>query len=239
MRALFSSCSAGYYRSEGMCIERQHIEGCNAFEEIEDKCTECLKGYFLDGDKCSKCDDNCETCEREATRCTSCVDNTYLEDDVCVLECKIGTYGASVDNTCKPNPVGCRVAKSDGKCKTCEEASYNSLGTCIERQNNQGCSGYSEFADSCTGCNAGYYKAGNGCMKCANDCATCNNGSTCDGCHANELLKEGRCISASLGCGKGYKQNGVYCNRVRYTPGEANEVLDDENNTVVLTFKKK
>jgi hypothetical protein len=76
-------------------------------------------------------------------------------------------------------------------------------------------------------------------MKCANDCATCDNGSTCDGCHANELLKEGRCISASLGCGKGYKQNGVYCNRVRYTPGEANEVLDDEGNTVVLTFKKK
>ena len=58
-------------------------------------------------------------------------------------------------------------------------------------------------------------------------------------CGSGYLGKEGRCIDASLGCGAGYRQFENFCNRIRYTPAEAAEVLRDDNtNEVTITFKK-
>ena len=57
-------------------------------------------------------------------------------------------------------------------------------------------------------------------------------------CGAGYLGKEGRCIDSSLGCGAGYRQFENFCNRIQYTPAEAVPLLKDDDNFVILTFKK-
>ena len=75
-------------------------------------------------------------------------------------------------------------------------------------------------------------------------CGTCGNDYIMSGlgcvkdCGAGYLGKEGRCIDASLGCGAGYRQFENFCNRIRYTPAEAAPLLNDNNNSVTITFKK-
>ena len=76
-------------------------------------------------------------------------------------------------------------------------------------------------------------------------CGSCGNGYVMSGlgcvsdCGEGYLGKEGRCIDASLGCGAGYRQFENFCNRIRYTPAEAAEVLRDDNtNSVTITFRK-
>ncbi len=77
-----------------------------------------------------------------------------------------------------------------------------------------------------------------------NACGTCGNDYIMSGlgcvkdCGSGYLGKEGRCIDASLGCGAGYRQFENFCNRIRYTPAEAAPLLNDNNNTVTITFKK-
>ena len=69
-----------------------------------------------------------------------------------------------------------------------------------------------------------YIKRGLGCVK---DCG------------AGYLGKEKACIDSALGCGENYRDMGGWCNRIRYTPAEAAEVLrDDNSNSVTITFKK-
>ena len=69
-----------------------------------------------------------------------------------------------------------------------------------------------------------YVKRGLGCVK---DCG------------AGYLGKEKACIDSALGCGAGYRQFENWCNRIRWTPAEAAQVLRDDNtNEVTITFKK-
>ena len=76
------------------------------------------------------------------------------------------------------------------------------------------------------------------------ECGICNDyvmsGLGCvSDCGAGYLGKEGRCIDSSLGCGNGYRQFEDFCNRIRYTPAEAAQVLRDDNtNEVTITFRK-
>ena len=76
------------------------------------------------------------------------------------------------------------------------------------------------------GCGKYYYKKQNGCV------------SFEEGCGEGWLEKNRECIEASEGCGENYKDLGGWCNRVIYTPAEAAEVLNDENNMVTITFRK-
>ena len=69
-----------------------------------------------------------------------------------------------------------------------------------------------------------FIKRGTGCVK---------------SCGGGYLGKEGRCISASNGCGKNYRQIGTWCNRIRYTPTEAAATAKNDNtNVVIITFRK-
>ena len=88
--------------------------------------------------------------------------------------------------------------------------------------------------------------AGTKIPSCSNNhisCGVCNdyikNGLGCvKDCGAGYLGKEGRCISAANGCGENYRQIETWCNRIRYTPAEAAEVLHDgSDNEIIMTFK--
>ena len=77
---------------------------------------------------------------------------------------------------------------------------------------------------TCGSCGNQYVKSGSGCV------ADCGSGL---------LGKNGKCISATEGCGTGYKKIENWCNRIRYTPAEAAAAAKDNNtNVVTLTFKK-
>ena len=99
-------------------------------------------------------------------------------------------------------------------------------------------------------CSAGYYQT------CTDDYSCCDNecpegASSCyledmdeedsmviDSCNNGYLEKDGSCISATAGCGAGYRQFENFCNRIQYTPAEAAPLLNDYNNTVTITFRK-
>ena len=69
-----------------------------------------------------------------------------------------------------------------------------------------------------------YIKSGVGCVK-----------------HCGEgfVGKEGKCVSDENGCGTNFRQIDDWCNRTRYTPAEAAEVLNNNNtNFVTITFRK-
>jgi hypothetical protein len=58
-------------------------------------------------------------------------------------------------------------------------------------------------------------------------------------CGEGYLGKDGLCIDSAYGCGAEYRQFENFCNRIRYTPAEAAQVLrEGNNNEIVITFKK-
>ena len=75
------------------------------------------------------------------------------------------------------------------------------------------------------------YGDGTGCAKVSGNlgCTECTTG--------NLLGTEGNCVSSNK-CTGNFKKNEKYCNRIRYTPAEAAPLLNDNNNSVTITFKK-
>ena len=77
------------------------------------------------------------------------------------------------------------------------------------------------------------------CQSCKSDYNYIKSGTGCvSDCGAGYLGKEKACIDSALGCGENYRDMGGFCNRIRYTPAEAAKVLKDENNEIVITFRK-
>lgn len=74
------------------------------------------------------------------------------------------------------------------------------------------------------------------------NCGNNTNAASClkslglDVCGTGKYYQEGECISS---CGASFKLNDGECDRIRYTPAEAAQVLRDDNtNEVTITFKK-
>ena len=78
------------------------------------------------------------------------------------------------------------------------------------------------------------------CQSCRNNYDYIKSGTGCvSDCGAGYLGKEKECIDSALGCGENYRDMGGFCNRIRYTPAEAAQVLHNDNtNSVTITFKK-
>ena len=83
-------------------------------------CTNCIPGYYLEGDDCLPCSENCLSCSN-STICESCEIGMYLDGEDCEVcrnvidncvacvdvfdvlpqctDCSLGTY-LTGDNTC-------------------------------------------------------------------------------------------------------------------------------------------
>ena len=250
-----SKAKLGYFINASGSAE-QCASGCNTCSSAE-VCTECVEPMFLQEGVCvaqcdtsvyytngSNCDELPEGCAQvtndENHTCFQCKD-TYLtkEDGGCVTadECNNGYHISGT--SCAINPEGCNTY-SDGNCSECNDGYLsNSAGLCTKTEECNGTNfvdseakackpipGCNSFADGACSCDKGYYKKDGGCVS---ESAGCGNGY---------LGKDGECISSANGCGAGYKDMGGYCNRVRYTPAEAAPLLNDNDNFVILTFKK-
>ncbi len=149
--------------------------------------------------------------------CTSCTSNqAYQVGNGCVESCLSG-YTA-INGLCKKMP-GC-VNYADGACQECDsDYLTNSSGTCTPA------------AD----CKNGFHADGGACVANPQGCNTFED-DRCTECNSGLFKQDGDCVSS---CGASFKLNDGECDRIRYTPAEAAQVLHDDNtNSVTITFKK-
>ena len=244
---LCSSCETGYLLSDGKCVTQE----------------ECItKGYKISNEFCVP--QNCYTVSANHGTCSKCKSGLALQYNKCVPDtCEEGYHLTGSENDSGSNnqyfwnykrcvadncndfsdyQISCTSCKEgyylqDRECVSeCKEgyiAGTNKYGypSCFPAE--LGC-GYGEkqVGDKCVaredgeGCGVGFYLKDNLCV------------SESKGCGDGYLGKDGVCISSADGCGAGYRQFENFCNRIQYTPAEAAALLKDDDNFVILTFKK-
>ncbi|MBR3502146.1 MAG: hypothetical protein IKO06_04495, partial [Alphaproteobacteria bacterium] len=63
--------------------------------------------------------------------------------------------------------------------------------------------------------------------------AECSESGNCTKCYSG-VVQGGKCVAS---CGASFRLNDGECDRIRYTPAEAAEVLKDTDNQIIMTFK--
>lgn len=247
-----SGCPKGYAKTEdGRCKTLENTEGCNYVWAKGDRayCGYCKSGYgktpFGTCKPCSPgCANGCKsddytTCNSGGCKagysgsgCDTCTGGKYNQDGECVSSCGEGYY--LVGSKCVKNPDGCASYNySTGSCADCSGGNYLSGADC--KANPTGCDSYN--GTSCTQCSGGYYSDSGVCKANPTGCDVYS-GTSCTQCSGGYLEKDGACITASNGCGQNYKDMGGWCNRIRYTPAEAAAVMNGDDNTITITFRK-
>ena len=88
-------------------------------------------------------------------------------------------------------------------------------------------------------CGSTYFGNNYNCSKCPSGSETCymnDNGQLVTDCKSGYKEQGGGCVTS---CDSSYRDMGEWCNKIRWTPAEAAEVLRDDNtNEVTITFKK-
>ncbi|ELP88720.1 furin repeat-containing protein, putative [Entamoeba invadens IP1] len=176
--------------SEGNC--EQCAENCNVCTDKEHctvcdpktfrtgfTCEKCVKGYYLDIDKCKQCDSKCENCT-SATDCEKCIDVNRKPVPGKMCEgCNDGYYLSG--ESCLMCSKNCKVCEDQTKCVKCavenffEETPVDGTCVCIEgyvydtkTQTCDPCKDkLNEFCSSCSSekcsvCNAEYFEAKGG-----------------------------------------------------------------------------
>ncbi|EAR90593.2 deoxyribonuclease II family protein (macronuclear) [Tetrahymena thermophila SB210] len=200
------------------CKIPQCQSGCKSCLSSDSNiCIECDIGFYLDGNKCSRCQQNCEICTQNGNICTQCIENFELDknsqciptcDQSCLtcsqpqdpdscLSCSKGSY-LTDDNNCKKCISPCTDCEKGDKCTQCEQnyilKNYECLPicdksclTCSSPKNPQ----------SCLTCEEGYYlnKITNECMICGVDCAQClESADNCTTCKDGFSFNNKKCI---------------------------------------------
>ena len=101
-------------------------------------CTTCFKGYAFKSSNCLKCSQNCEECaiKNNQNKCTKCATgfyyNTTNNSCVSVKTCRIGTWGDSIERSCKACTSPCETCeKSSTTCNSCVLKFYQSGNQCL------------------------------------------------------------------------------------------------------------
>ena len=197
------TCTACAKGSElvGSVCKTSCIENCAACDE---PCSRCDIGYFVEGGKCSQCDNNCRECSQNSKKCVSCRDGfkVYLNSCVplCLDGCKVCEYPCS---SCKSGYLlkegACEAC--DNVCATCEGTrskctscltGFVLIGqTCV-----QGCKANCLSCDDpCSKCEDGYYPLNGSCNACDVNCMTClRNPTICTSCKVGYYLKGATCL---------------------------------------------
>lgn len=161
--------------------------GCASCAQSQLSCQQCLKGYILDGDKCIKCGDNCQTCYPNILNaCKTCEIGFLLVNGACercnsdqCIECPVQKDICTVclpgyyvkDQTCKSCGVGCESCNADGTCNSCHTGFTMVEGGFCE-QCLDGCAECSSEAmyECGGGCLTGTYRSGDKCVNCPSEC---------------------------------------------------------------------
>ncbi|KAL4468534.1 hypothetical protein ABPG74_005037 [Tetrahymena malaccensis] len=197
------------------CQIPQCPEGCETCLPTDSSmCLKCEVGFYLDGGKCSQCQQNCEICDNNGNDCKKCIENYNFDsksqcvpicDQSCLtcsqpydpdqcLSCSKGSY-LSDDNNCKKCTFPCIDCEKGNKCKQCEQNYILKNNEC-QPICDESCLTCSQPKNpySCLSCSKGSYLSdGNNCKKCTFPCIDCEKGDKCKQCEQNYILKNNEC----------------------------------------------
>ena len=168
--------------------------------------------------ECLKCPKNCQSCSGipngDVATCTSCDPNKglwvdgafgecfYCGDDAEEKQCKnCDQTGECIEcnegwtlanGICEPCPTRCLSCPKDGACDKCKDGYGNKSPLSITcdpcPENCKSCLLFEDGSSTCSTCNEGFAKNGNGeCTSCSIGCSTCHwvttdNYMSCDAC---------------------------------------------------------
>ncbi|KAL4482200.1 hypothetical protein ABPG72_017981 [Tetrahymena utriculariae] len=159
-----SQCLQSYYFNKQL----QNCQKCNypCLNCLDLKtCTSCMDGYYLQGNKCLKCDVKCLTCnggtDQDCLLCNQPFMPQQIDKIECVIKCNVGFY------------------QSNQTCLKCNKA----CSQCINQTN------------ICDVCADGYYKnPDNSCQPCEDFCQICSGANSCTQCQDGHLIFKGSCL---------------------------------------------
>ena len=151
----------------------QYCTACNDENELlqEGNCVkQCSEGYYQNGKKCEKCNDDCKTCTEQPDKCTSCKEKYYLDS-----------------NTCKKCLDTCKTCENSPEhCTSCDEGFELQEDYSCRRLCDPPCKTCQESKDKCTKCDDHYYLVDYTCYNCSDSCKTCEDGpNKCTSCYEN------------------------------------------------------
>jgi len=190
---LLISCNENYSYIDGECKLTNCYETCEICSEKstnskDQKCLSCKNDFpilyqnnclkncpekmYQNGNTCEKCQDICETCNKNG--CTSCPEGYYLNSE---------------NHTCE---------LCHEKCETCSAKGTDDNNNCIKCKNPND---KFEDGNCITICGERQYKTRrNTCEYCMKLCASCLNGDSCESCFNNYYLNNKNCYHCHENC---------------------------------------
>ncbi|EDR27922.1 protein serine/threonine kinase, putative [Entamoeba dispar SAW760] len=150
-------CQYGYADPYGGCEKCNGGDACLTCTYKENTCQSCKDGYYLNSNKCDKCDVlGCAWCQDDHTSCKRCKEGYLLNNSACISCSEL---------------EGCEYCNSE--CRRCSKGyAFNSKHLCTKCNNCKECN-----TQTCFVCNTGYtISSGNNCDLCSNvfsHCASC------------------------------------------------------------------
>ncbi|ELP87898.1 protein serine/threonine kinase, putative [Entamoeba invadens IP1] len=206
---LCSKCKIGFvFNSKNECVSKK----CSDM-----LCEQCEDGYvFSDNGTCVAFPNKCKTirkgicidCEEGTTLVGGeCVDNAivncmkYTTSNGC-LQCENGYFWDS--GKCTECSDECKTCLNKANnCLTCPEGTFISEGTCSTNEKLEGiCLQYASNG-GCVRCKEGYFRKEFDCVKCDDECETCQSKGSCVLCNSEHFMTfENTCKLKSLieGC---------------------------------------
>jgi len=218
---LCKTCVAGYKvnTTTGMCVVDNEAcmsdttKNCASCADAPNQllCKTCAEGYeqgssegtcVVDADACmSDTTKNCETCADAPNQleCGTCPEG-YKEPSTGCVKCADG-YKKNASDECELDTGICK--ETYPHCSTCDDSEPAKCASCN--------TGYTNFANGCTECAAGYKS--DGADACVQDTEACKTGTQCATCNSADTTKCATCntgytnpTSGCATCAAGYKE---------------------------------
>ena len=175
-------CYKGFYLTDqGYCLPNCQP---NEYWEVSSK-------------KCLQCPNYCSTCSNNNT-CLSCIPGFSLQTNLCKIQCPVGTYQVD-NNVCLPCHPNCNECAAYPTCTICKQPDakvveencaksasgsdpFNYYAGYVQNtsqqcdSNCQSCTGSTDR--NCTKCHNRFYKNGDICQPCSQDCYQCQDYSS-------------------------------------------------------------
>ena len=215
-----STCKTGYFLNQDICFKR--IENCiqfsYSFNGFITTCEQCLQGFNLVNNTCTRTAiviENCKAYNVNSTVCTICNAGYWLNGSECsrqnIANCALHTENKNECVACASgyysNTTAC-IVQNIKNCTTytpnlnfCTACASNFdllNNTCVERATIANCQTVNQTSSRCLLCNNGYYLtpqqdcAAQSVSNCAQYTANTN---TCSNCATGFFLFSNRCLS--------------------------------------------
>ncbi|KAL4484493.1 hypothetical protein ABPG74_019670 [Tetrahymena malaccensis] len=184
-------CSSNCMYCKDQTICNKCLQGFYLFPDQTCGFCDVQNGYFIQDDKCIKCNQSCSSCSgKQESQCTKCNTNMgfFQFPDLTCKECNI-IDGYFID--------GDKCFKCHKSCQTCVGEKQNQCQKC-----DSGLGLYLLSDNTCRKCdtNNGYFIDGGNCISCYKSCKTCFGAKNdqCQECYENYQINKNICYQFQL-----------------------------------------